>query len=89
MFLIGFPITTSKPLIGFGLNLSWESGKANKLCTLYLPSKPKISPSAITMVKYHKKKLKLFSCDYLTTDFSILKYRQKVNFEEINFDYCS
>ena len=51
MFLTGFPITTSKPLIGFGLNLSWDSGKANKLCTLYLPSKPKISPSAITLTR--------------------------------------
>ena len=39
IYLIGFPITTIKPLIGLGLNSSWEYGNANKLCTLYLPSK--------------------------------------------------
>ena len=34
----------------------------NELCSLYLPAKPDISPSSVTMVKRHEKKLQKYFC---------------------------
>ena len=54
-FSIGFPLTISKPQI-----LNWVQLESletiNKLCTLYLSSKPHTSSSPVAIVKSHGKK---------------------------------
>ena len=54
-FLIGFSITITKPWIISCISVeSLET--INKLCTLYLSSKPDASLSHVTIVKLHEKK---------------------------------
>ena len=73
-FLIGFVITISKPKI---LSLIYVESLEiiNKLCTLYLLSKPDTSLSSLTTVKSHKKKCQNYF-------HSMVEGRWNVNFEE-------
>ena len=82
-FLIGFPITISKPwMLNWILVVGLET--INKLCTLYMSLKPNACLSLVTILKSHKKMSNLFLCDYLTTHYSMVKCCRNVTFEEID-----
>ena len=63
------------------MNLGWESGNDNKLCTLLLPSEPDTSPSPVTTVKSHEKNATII---FLWLPHLMVKCYQNVNFEEID-----
>ena len=96
-FSIGFPITINKLQI-----LNWVQLESletiNKLCTLYLSSKPNISPSPVAVVKSHGKKCQNYfrvssphnspKCIQLASQIYEMLEKKGIKKKMMDFDYC-